>query len=131
MLKIDKKTYKVSIRKGDSGNIPMKFNIPIDMYKFWFTVKTHMDQPDSEAPILKIYDNVYGNYLVVILTEEDTDKLEVPEPCGCATNYHKDYIWAVKYTKKGSTDVHTLVPEGFKKPPTFRVYPEVIEGPHI
>lgn len=138
-LIINKDTLRMSIRKGDTGSVCFRLSEAMYDCTFWFVVKEKASQPDNEAPIFQKYEHVGGSLLLISISEEESDKLvSASSSCGC-TQY-KDYIWALKYAKHlkdeegnliGIGSVKTLIPHPMRRPPIFRVYPEIIEGPHV
>ncbi len=141
-LLLDPITLKMTIRKGDTGSVCFRLNRPAENCFFWFVVKESIFQSDSDAPIYQKYDHVGGSLLLLTISEEESDRLSAKEPtisC-CNSSGYRDYIWAIKYAEKildddgnflGTSSVKTLVPKAMRKPPIFRVYPEIIEGPHV
>lgn len=141
-LIIDPVTLKISMRKGDTGSVCFRLNRQISDCFFWFVVKESVLQPDSEAPIYQKYDHVGGSLLLISISEEESDRLSGKGTVGssCLKSGYKDYIYAIKYAEKildeegnfvGTSSVKTLIPKAMRKPPIFRVYPEIIEGPHV
>lgn len=140
-LIVDPCSMKMALRKGDTGTACFRFDEYLEEGTVWFVVKESIKQPDSEAPIYKKWDFKGGSLLLIKVTEEESDKLsfgEVNSSCP-RTRLYKDYIWAIKYAEHlkdengnfvGLGSVITIIPRGFEKPPIFRVYPEIIEGPN-
>lgn len=143
-LIVNKDTLRMTIRKGDTGTACFRLNEAITDCTFWFVVKETVDQTDAEAPILQEYKHVGGPLLLIKISEEESDRLSAKNEsdssnCLC-TNRYKDYVWALKYAKNvrdekgnliGIGSVKTLIPYPMRRAPIFRVYPEIIEGPHI
>ena len=141
-LRLDPITLKMTIRKGDEGSAPLRLTIDANDCYFWFAVKENIQQPDSEAPIFQTYYHEDGELFVISISEEESDRLSAGDcssNCPC-NNHYKDYIWALKYARcirdengtfLGTEKAKTLIPALAKRPPIFRVYPEIIEGPNL
>lgn len=140
-LTIDQETFKMTIRKGDTGSVCFRLNKAVEDCTFWFVVKESTSQSDSDAPIYQEYEYKGGTLLLIKITEEESDRLTSSDPNStCICRQYKDYIWALKYAEHlkdeegnfiGLGTVKTLVPKATRRPPIFRVYPEVIEGPNV
>lgn len=139
-MMINYQTMMMALRKGDTGTACLHLNENVDGCTFWFVVKENASQPDEEAPILQKFEHAGGPYLVINISEEESDRLSAAEdPTSKTSPVYKDYIWGVKYVENirdftgkitGVGRVKTLVPHCLKRPPIFRVYPEIIGGPH-
>ena len=140
-LQLNEETLRLSIRKGDCGSTCFRLTQYMEDCHFWFVVKETATQPDEEAPILQHYYFPGGNLLLISISEEESDRLECRADQKCPHKLlYKDYIWAIKFAQNvrdeegnilGVDSVKTLIPSMNRRPPTFRVYPEIIEGPHI
>lgn len=136
---VDPCTMKMALRKGDSGSAYLWLNEEARGSTFWFVVKESIHQPDEEAPILQKYEHDGGQFLEISISELESDKLSAGDNKCPFKNTYKDYIWALKYVQNIRNEngeiidtgrVRTLVPHPQRKPPIFRVYPEIIRGPH-
>ena len=140
-LTIDHETFKMTIRKGDTGSVCFRLNKEVQDCTFWFVVKENISQADSAAPIYQEYEHEGGVLLLLTITEEESDRLSSADPNStCICRQYKDYIWALKYAERlkdeegnfiGHGTVKTLIPKATRRPPIFRVYPEIIEGPNV
>lgn len=137
-LILNPETLKMTFRKGDTGSVCFRFNEYMTDCTFWFVVKEDIDQSDDEAPIFQTYEHVAGSFLLIKISEEESDKLSSGDST-CICKRYKDYIYGIKYAKHiidengndvGLGSIKTLVPRLMKRPPIFRVYPEIIEGPN-
>lgn len=136
---VDFCTLKMALRKGDSGSACIRLTEEAQGATFWFVVKENLQQPDEEAPILQKYEHDGSPYLFLSISELESDKLSSGDnTCPFKASY-KDYIWALKYVQNIRDEdgnivdtgrVRTLIPHPQKRPPIFRVYPEIIRGPH-
>lgn len=140
-IRINPETLRIELRKGDSGSTCFRLNEHLDDGLFFFVVKESLSQPDSEAPIYRTFEHPGGPYVLIHIDEEASDRLSsVPSSTNCFCTSYKDYIWGLKYAAYlydeegnciGTDAVRTLIPRIARRPPIFRVYPEVIEGPHL
>ncbi len=121
-LTIDEKNYSIKIRKGDSGCIVFKFNIPLNNFHVDFCVAK--DFNSNITPIIsKCYKNINGDTLEVNITSDDTKKFTLED------DFVGQYYWSIKvHTNDGFAA--TLIPEEFKKTPKFFVYPKLGECPN-
>ena len=136
---VDRCSMKMALRKGDSGSACIYLTEEAKGATFWFVVKENLQQADEEAPIFQKYEHDGSQYLFISISELESDKLSAGDnTCPFKVSY-KDYIWALKYVENirdeqgnviGTGRVRTLVPHPLQKPPIFRVYPEIIKGPH-
>lgn len=133
-LTLDPCTLRMTIRKGDTGNVCFALNEVLSDCTFWFVVKEDIDQLDEEAPIFQEYEFAGGSYLLIKISEEESNKLDSGSNT-CLCKRYKDYIWGIKYAEHerdengnyvGLGSIETLVPRLTKRPPVFRVYPEII-----
>lgn len=133
-------TMMMALRKGDCGASCLRLTEDAIGGTFWFVVKESLEQADEDAPILQKYEHAGGPYLLIEISEEESDRLSAEGSSTCSIKpKYKDYIWAIKYVQNirdeegniiGTGKVKTFIPCHFNNPPIFRVYPEVIRGPH-
>lgn len=136
---VDWCSMKMALRKGDSGSACFRLNEETQGSTFWFVVKENMQQADEDAPIFQKYEHEGGPLLLISISEIESDRLSAGDVTNSYKPMYKDYIWALKYVENirdeegniiGTGRVRTLIPHPTRKPPIFRVYPEIIRGPH-
>ncbi len=119
---LDSKNYSIKMRKGDSGSIIFKFNIPLNDFCIDFCVSKDFD--NKIIPVIsKAYKGIEGDTLEVNITSEDTEKIDIGE------DFAGQYYWSLKiHNDQGFAS--TLIPNKFRKTPRFFIYPKLGDCPN-
>ncbi len=112
---VDEKNNTLKIRRGDSGSIIFKFNIPLE----GFRASLHIAKNNTAEPLIsKTYNNIKNNILEVNLTADETNKLSTDE------GFMGEYCLYLKlHNSEGFSAV--IVPNNFTNQPKLLVYPKI------
>jgi len=119
---VNNKNFTIKARRGDSGSIGFRFNMPLDGFDVDFCISKKLNPEKEDILVSKCYKNVSGTYLIVSLTGEDTEKLTTGE------NFSGQYFWTLKIHNENGF-VMTLVPDKLTRTPGFIVFPKIGECP--
>jgi len=107
--------YLLKIRKGESGTIVFKFNIPLKGFCTDFSIlKDGLEKP----VIIKTFKDILENILEIKLSSDETDKLSTDE------GFRGEYNWNLRlYNDKGFNSI--IIPNKLNKSPKLFVYPKI------